>query len=289
MLIFSTETCKSSLVSGVLLVALFSAFVASAAAQTTTNNSASRKKKTETAASQPTVLQPEAIPSPTPPKRNERPQATPSTSDNSPEKIPARQTGQVRYRYEFSRPEFVIPHITIEHDENGSGTIEFEQRGSNESITDPIAISPKTMTKINEALEALRFLDSNESYQYEKDFSHLGNIKFSLSREGRTREVGYNWTENKDAKVLMDEYRKLGQQFVWIFDISVSRENQPLESPRLLDRLDSLIKRGEISDPHQLEPFLRELSNDERLPLIARNHAARLVARFEKEKKKGEK
>jgi len=183
----------------------------------------------------------------------------------------------------------MIPRIKIAHDENGLGTIEFQQRWSNEAITDPVAISPRSMAKINGAIAALKFLDSTESYQYSKDFSHLGNIKFSLSREGRSREVTFNWTENKDAKILMDEYRKLGQQFVWMFDISVSRENQPLESPRLLDRLDSLIRRGEISDPHQLEPFLRKLVDDEGLPLIARNHAARLVARFEKEKKKAEK
>jgi hypothetical protein len=32
-------------------------------------------------------------------------------------------------------------------------------------------------------------------------------------------------------------------------------------------------------------PLLKELSNDERIPLIARNHAGRLVKQLEKEKK----
>ena len=87
-----------------------------------------------------------------------------------------------------------------------------------------------------------------------------------------------------DAKNLADEYRRIGQQFVWIFDINVARENQPLEAPRLLDALDSMVERNEISDAAQMIPLLDELNNDERIPLIARNHAAKLVKQIEKKK-----
>jgi len=72
---------------------------------------------------------------------------------------------------------------------------------------------------------------------------------------------------------------------VWQFDMSISRENQPLNAPSLMDELDSYFRRGEISDPPQMVPLLKELSNDERIPLIARNHAMRLVEKIEKAKK----
>lgn len=84
---------------------------------------------------------------------------------------------------------------------------------------------------------------------------------------------------------MADEYRRIANQFVWVFDISVSRENQPLEAPKLLNSLDSMIKRNEISDAKQMVPFLEGLSNDERIPLIARNHAGKLIKQIEKEKK----
>jgi hypothetical protein len=51
-----------------------------------------------------------------------------------------------------------------------------------------------------------------------------------------------------------------------------------------MDELDSLLRRNEISDPPQMLPMLKELSNDERIPLIARNHAKRLVEKIEKAK-----
>ena len=88
-----------------------------------------------------------------------------------------------------------------------------------------------------------------------------------------------------NARALADEYRKLSNQYIWMFDINLSRENQPLESPKLMDVIDGYIRRNEISDAVQLIPFLKQLGDDERIPLIARNHATRLIKQIEKEKK----
>ncbi|HEV8591305.1 MAG TPA: hypothetical protein VGQ55_04315 [Pyrinomonadaceae bacterium] len=250
-----------------------------------------RKKKTTVkkptvVATNPTPKPEEPTPAPVaPPKKNERPgTASPTTTDGSPENLKSAQRSTNSYRYEFSQPEFVISKIVIEHDESGKGSVKFQKRGEDE-ITDPIIVSAPALGRINSAYDALNFLDSRDSYQYEKDFSHLGNSTFTLRKGDKERTATFNYTQNKDAKILADEYRKLGNQHVWIFDITVSRENQPLEAPKLLDSLDSLMRRNEISDPEQLVDFLRGLSNDERIPLIARNHAAKLIGQIEKKKK----
>ncbi|MEO8072264.1 MAG: hypothetical protein ABI891_12720 [Acidobacteriota bacterium] len=188
-----------------------------------------------------------------------------------------------KYTYDFSQPNFLYSHIFIEHDENGKGKIMFSKQNFSEEITDPIQLSPATLEKLANIRQALNFLDSKENYQYEKDYSHLGNMTFTMKKDGRERKAKFNWTGNADAKALADEYRKIGNQYIWLFDIGVARENQPLESPRIMDALDSLLKRNEISDPNQLVPFLKELSNDERIPLISRNHATRLITQIEKQ------
>ena len=113
----------------------------------------------------------------------------------------------------------------------------------------------------------------------------MGNIAITLKDKGRERTAKYNWTSNKDAKTLMDEYRKVANQAVWMFDINLARENQPLETPKLVEAFDSLLKRNEIADPKQMLPFLVALSNDERIPLIGRNHAGKIVKQIEKQKK----
>lgn len=211
-------------------------------------------------------------------KKNERP-----TSGNS-----SNNTVQTKdtpnYFYEFSQPAFVVSKILIEHDESGKGKISFMKSISDELITDPIRLSSAALERINNALTALNFFDSTESYQYEKDYSHLGNITIKIKKDGKTRETKFNWTTNVEAKALADEYRKIGNQYIWMFDMNLSRVNQPLESPKLMDMIDSYIKRNEISDAAQLVPFLKELGDDERIPLIARNHAARLLKQIEKNK-----
>lgn len=190
------------------------------------------------------------------------------------------------YFYEFSQADFEISKINIEHDENGKGKITFQKKNLNEAITDPIQLSPATLEKLKAAWTALNFLDSTENYQTARDYSNIGTMTFTMKKNGKQREAKFNWTDNKDAKSLADEYRRIGQQFIWIFDIGVARENQPLDAPRLIDTLDSYVRRNEVSDPAQMLPLLQEIANDERLPLIARNHATKLGSQIEKTEKK---
>ena len=187
--------------------------------------------------------------------------------------------------YDFSQPNFTVSRIQIEHDDEGKGQIRFAKKGYDEMVTDPVQLSEPTLDRISNALKALNFMDSDESYQFEKDYSHLGNIEITIKSGGRQRTTKFNWTENLEARALSDEYRKIGNQYIWMFDINVARENQPLETPRLVDGLDSLLRRKEISDPEQMVPFLRGLADDERLPLIARNHLTKLIKQIEKAKK----
>lgn len=248
------------------------------------------KKTTTPAAQTKPMPTPETAPV-APPKKNERPEdqsdsdaKTNKRTDAASGKVPANSIVPV-YFYEFSQPDFSVSRVLIEHDESGKGKISFMKKGFGELISDPIQVSQAALERINTALAALNFLDSNENYQYEKDYSHLGNITIKIKKDAKERTAKFNWTQNKEARVLADEYRKIGHQFIWMFDIGVARENQPLESPKLMDAFDSLVRRKEISDSTQMIPFLQELSNDERIPLIARNHATRLIKEIEKDKK----
>ncbi|MGI8468241.1 MAG: hypothetical protein ACR2N3_07295 [Pyrinomonadaceae bacterium] len=234
------------------------------------------------------------------------PVQTPETEDIPPEKIlqkknvrdetPAKATtedsskiedAKIYYRYEFTQPDFLVKKMIIEHDENGHGKITFEEKNFDEAVADKIQISQVSLEKIKKLFDALNFLDSTENYQSTiRNYPHLGTKKIFFKNDTKGRNVEFNWTENAEAKALADEYAKIGYQSVWQSDIKVARENQPLETPALVDVLDSYLKRGEISDPIQMLPFLKELSNDERLPLIARNHILRLMKDIEKKSKK---
>lgn len=188
----------------------------------------------------------------------------------------------VLYVYEFKHPPFNVRHIVIEHDATGRGRVRFERGDEAEATSEPLQLSPATLQRLVALWEALQFLEREESYQSSRQYPHLGTMLLRLRRGERERTAEFNWTDNRDASALVSEYRRIADQALIVFDLAVARENQPLAAPGLMARLDTLLSRNGLSDPKQLIPLLREINTDERLPLIARNHAARILKKLQK-------
>ncbi len=218
----------------------------------------------------------------TSPKHNQRePQTTPTAEPKSSSKAVEKDAEQALYSYEFTQPNFLVTHILIEHDANGRGRITFERKNS-EPFVDPLELSEAATQRIKALWDALHFLDSDRSYQSEKQYPHLGTMRLRMKKGTSQRVAEFNWTSDKDAFALITEYKRAANQAIFVFDITLARENQPLDAPKLMTQLDDYLRRNEISDTQQLVPLLRELSTDERIPLMARNHAGRLLQKIEK-------
>ena len=214
-----------------------------------------------------------------PVKHNSRPNQ-PSTA-NAPVSN-SNNSDSVKYTYEFSQPKFYVKHIVLTHDANGHGTVTFERLNEDVSVEEPLQLSAAALGKITAAWQALNFLDSTEDYQSSKQFPHLGTMRIGMESGDRKRVAEFNWTNNNDAETLVKEYRKAADQAILIFDIGIGRQNQPLNLPKLMEAMESLLTRDGLSDPQQLLPLLKDLSGDERVPLIARNHALRLIKKIQK-------
>jgi hypothetical protein len=213
-------------------------------------------------------------------KRNDRPQdsavAPPRTEE-------ARKAPEgTRYSYEFAQKDFIVNHIVITHDATGRGNISFERKGEETPIVEPVQLSTAAFTRIANLWGELRFLDSDESYQSSKNFAHLGTYKIGMDDGKRRRTAEFNWSDNKTAWSLANEYRRVADQAILIFNLKLAREMQPLNAPSLLNEMESLLKRDGLSDPQQLIPLLNELRTDEHIPLIARNQADRILKKIEK-------
>ncbi len=214
-------------------------------------------------------------------KRNGRPDAQPSPSADLAKETPKQTNAAVKYTYEFNQPDFVVSHVVLEHDSSGRGNVTFVQR-TETPIVEPIQLSPVAMGRLLGFWRDLKFLDSNENYQSSKNFAHLGVYKVGLDDGQRRRTAEYNWTDNKAAWALVSEYRRAADQAIWVFDIKLAREMQPLNTPSLLTELESRLTRNDLSDPQQLVALLTELKTDEHIPLIARNHADRILKKIGK-------
>ncbi|HYW73161.1 MAG TPA: hypothetical protein VE961_19190 [Pyrinomonadaceae bacterium] len=214
-------------------------------------------------------------------KRNDRPQTQPTPAPRvSPDTQPA-ASDVVHYTFEFNQPNFVVSHIVLQHDSSGRGTVTFIQR-TETPIEEPIQLSPAAMGRIVGLWRDLHFLDSDENYQSAKNFAHLGVYKVGMDDGKRKRTAEYNWSDNKTAWALVNEYRRAADQTIWVFDMKLARDMQPLNAPSLLNELESRLTRNDLSDPQQLVPFLTELKTDEHIPLIARNQADRILKKIGK-------
>jgi hypothetical protein len=227
-----------------------------------------------------------AAPTPAPAKANNRevppPVSPPAKTNTEVTKANDPSATAVRYSYEFKQPEFIVSRILVEHDATGRGQVSFVRKGSTELFTDPIEISPAALARITAAWEALKFLDSDANYQAEKQFPHLGTMTLRMKQGTRERTAEFNWTHDEGVAALVKEYRGIGEQQLFIFDVSVARQYQPSDTIKIIKRLEILLDRKELSDTAQLVPFLNDLSTDERIPLMARNHVTRLLKKIEK-------
>ncbi|SRR6266498_4529469 len=213
-------------------------------------------------------------------KHNTRPETAAPAATPAP--LAKTEKDSARFSYEFTQPEFYTRHIRIEHDANGRGVIKFERLHDETVYEEPLELSPAAGTRISSLWQALHFLDSEENYQSDRQYAHLGTMRLKMERDLRKRTAEFNWTNNKDAFALANEYRRLADQAILVFDISVARESQPLNTPKLMEEFELQLKRNGLSDPQQLVPLLKDISTDEHLPLIARNHALRLIKKIEK-------
>jgi hypothetical protein len=216
-------------------------------------------------------------------KANQRETAAPAATKPAVETLPTQRTAA--YSYEFKQPEFLIQRIFIETDDQGKGQITFERRLEGDALTDPLTFSAAAWARVTALWAELNFLDATENYQSERQYPHLGTMWLRMKKDGRERTAEFNWTSNKTVEALVNEYRRAADQAQFVFEITLARENYPLNAPKLMETLEKLYERNSLSDPQQLAPLLRELSDDERIPRMARTRAAKVLAAIEKEKK----
>jgi hypothetical protein len=71
-----------------------------------------------------------------------------------------------------------------------------------------------------------------------------------------------------------------------LFDIDTAERYQPLDLPKQIELLENDLRLVRIAEPEQLIATLEEIAGDDTQPLIARNHARRVIEAIKKGKYK---
>ncbi|MCI0664675.1 MAG: hypothetical protein L0220_26740 [Acidobacteria bacterium] len=189
----------------------------------------------------------------------------------------------VRYRYLFENDRFTTPLQEVEFDGQGRGQFRFKRKDGGE-IINKLEVSPTVLSQIQILFDAMNFLASNEEYQHKKDFSHLGKMTITLASNGKERTVSFNYTDNQTMSGLTQIFRNIATQETRVFELDAVRNSDPISTPSQLRYLDNELRSKSIADPQRFVPILKDIQLDESIPLIARNHAERLLQMIRKGK-----
>src|SRR5262249_24478842 len=162
------------------------------------------------------------------------------------------------YRYLFENPRFTTPVQELEFDGSGQGRFRFKRKDSDE-VVNKLSVASGVLTQIQLLFDDMNFLPSSEDYQYKKDFSHLGNMTITYSRDGKERTVTFNYTDNQSMSRLSDIFRNIVTQETRIFELEAVLANDPISAPAQLRMLESELKSKRVADPHRFDPILKNM------------------------------
>ncbi|MEW6126248.1 MAG: hypothetical protein AB1757_04225 [Acidobacteriota bacterium] len=202
------------------------------------------------------------------------------------EKSESDDSATLQFSYKFEQPRFWISIIDIQLDANGEGELRFKRGEEDELIDLKMKVLPATLSRLRQLYEKTNFLNSEENYQDKKDHSNLGTVTLLLSSGNRQRQAKFNYTPNLDIKEIAEIFRGLATQRIHQLDIENAQQYQPLDIPKRLEEVENDLRLERITEPPQLIPVLREISNSNFAPIIARNQAKRIVESIEKQKYK---
>ena len=192
-------------------------------------------------------------------------------------------SADTKFHYLFENEKFTTPRIELEFGADGKGEFRFKKKES-EEIANKLEVTTMVLGQISALLAELNYLDSSENYQHKKDFSHLGTVTLEIHQSGKHRKVQFNYTDNPAMSKLANIFRNIATQETRVFEIETIRQSDPISTPAQLRYLDNELRSKNIADPERFVVLLQDIKLDEGVPLIARNHAERLLKEIRKPK-----
>jgi hypothetical protein len=181
------------------------------------------------------------------------------------------------FAYKFENARFYIPLLEIDLAADGSGEVRFKRGESDEILDLKFKLMPSTLARVRRLCVSTQFLTSDADYQDKKDFSHLGWISISAKQGELSRSVRFNYTLNAEIRELSEIFRAIATQEIHVFDMETAQRYQPLDLPGRLEALENDLRLERLAEPERMLMPLREIAGDDTQPLIARNHASRII------------
>jgi hypothetical protein len=180
-----------------------------------------------------------------------------------------------QFTYCRAAPSGTFESLCIRLDPAGVGESQFKRRESDDLKFD-IKLSPGGTSQFLNLLAGTKYLANGNAYESKKKVANLGMKNLTLERTDGKREARFNYSEIKEVGALVDFFEALIVQETLAIDLGWAVQFDRLGVPDRLDRLESFVKLGRVSDTKTLIDILDTVSSDEHIVNYARAHAKTL-------------
>jgi hypothetical protein len=191
------------------------------------------------------------------------------------------QQPQPKFVWKKTSSRGLLESCSVDLNENGTGQFSFKKR-NDEEVRVPVTLKPAAI----EALVALfiksDFLNESKEFASPRKVADMGTKFVRFQNGSQSREVSFNYTEDRGMQEISNFFENLCQQEKSLFEMDLALKYDRLGIPKKLDELDRNLSAKRIVAPERFAPVLERICQDQSLMNLARKEAKKLLSRIEK-------
>lgn len=169
----------------------------------------------------------------------------------------------------------------VDLNENGTGRFYFKKR-EQEQVELPLTLKSAAIEALVVLFVKADFLNESKEFASPRKVADMGEKTVRFQSGSQSREVVYNYTEDRVMQEITNFFENLCQQERSLFEIDLALKYDRLGIPKKLDELDRNLSARRIVAPERFAPLLERIYQDQSLMNLARKEAKKLLSRIEK-------
>ncbi len=187
----------------------------------------------------------------------------------------------LRFVWQKNNQRGPIEFCRLELSEKGTGKFQFKKR-EEDLVELSFALKPSTVDSLLALFVQADFLNETKNFVSSRRVADMGMKTIRFESGLRSREVTFNYTEDKILQEIMNFFENLYQQEKSLFEIDLALKYDRLGIPKKLDELERNLTAKRIVAPERFTPVLEKIYHDESLMNLARTEARKILSKIEK-------
>ncbi len=184
----------------------------------------------------------------------------------------------IQFSKEIKGGPYELVKITL--DQLGRGKFEAKPSDGDE-ISRELEVRASTMQQLLASFQAAQFLTSTRDYESHMKVADMGTKTISLEENGRSREVHFNYTTDKNINLIANFFSGLVTTELRIDSLERAMKYDKLGLPDQMKALQAELDNHWLSETPLLLPVLRKIADNPSFFNMVQREAHELVLQIE--------